>query len=628
MEKKKKGGAHLRKSEVKVLPIVIAALAAVVIIGGAAFLAVSAQSCNTVFPNVSACGVPVAGMTRDEARDAISEAITTPLRLSMQTDNGEEIASREIIPAELMGDETAETLADSAYAIGHSNNLFANTFDYIACLMGSKSVGGSDISSAFAEGALSDAVSAITDEIQSEGVNGNYSISGGVLTIIKGAGGISISENSAFNSALAALKAGESTAVLRAQYLPAAEISLSDIYDSVYCEPRSAEFDKDFNILPGEKGLSFDLELARAEYDAAENGSVVAIPLIETEPEYTDEALSELLFRDKLGSWTSKLTSNETRSKNIELAAAEVNGVVVMPGAEFSFNDTVGERTTSRGFGAAPAYIGGQTVDQVGGGICQVSSSIYYCCLYADLEIVYRTCHLYAASYIPLGMDATVSWGGPDFKFRNNMDYPVKIVAWRDGGELFCELYGTKTTDDYIEMTYEVTNTYNYGVTYREDSSVASGQTRTDVSGITGYKVNTYKARYKGDGTLISRELEATSNYSSRNRVILVAPGELYLYDPSVPAPSAEPTSGDGGETPEETPADTPTEPDKPGEGGETEGEAEPTPEPETPETSPEPSTEPIGGGTSSEGDETPPPDASLPESELIEDANEPGAVQ
>ena len=127
-----------------------------------------------------------------------------------------------------------------------------------------------------------------------------------------------------------------------------------------------------------------------------------------------------------------------------------------------------------------------------------------------------------------------------------------------------------------------------------------------------------------GDGTLISRELEATSNYSSRNRVILVAPGELYLYDPSVPAPSAEPTSGDGGETHEETQPDTPAEPDEPGEGGETGGEAEP----ETPETSPEPSTEPIGGGTSSEGDETPPPDASLPESELIEEANEPDAVQ
>lgn len=628
MEKKKKGGAHLRKSEFKVLPIVIASLAAVVIIGGAAFLAVSAQSCDTVFPNVSACGVGVAGMTRDQARDAISERINSPLRLSMQTDGGEEIASREIFPAELMGDTSAETLADAAYAIGHGNNLFSNTLDYIACLVGGKTVGGADVVSCFAEGALSQAVTEITDEVRSVGVNGNYSISGGVLTIIKGAGGIQISENAAFNAALAAFKNGEDTAVLKAQYLPAEEISISDIYDSIYCEPRSAEFDKDFNILPGEKGLSFDLDRARAEYDAAENGSVVAIPLIETEPEYTDEALSELLFRDKLGSWTSKLTSNETRSKNIELAAAEVNGVVVMPGEVFSFNDTVGERTSSRGFGAAPAYIGGQTVDQVGGGICQVSSSIYYCCLYADLEIVYRTCHLYAASYIPLGMDATVSWGGPDFKFRNNMDYPVKIVAWRDGGELFCELYGTKTSDEYIEMTYEVTNTYNFGVTYREDSSVASGQTRTDVSGITGYKVNTYKARYKGDGTLISRELEATSNYSSRNRVILVAPGELYLYDPSVPAPSAEPTSGDGGETPEETQPDTPAEPDEPGEGGETGGEAAPEPEPETPETSPEPSTEPIGGGTSSEGDETPPPDASLPESELLEEGDEPSEAQ
>jgi vancomycin resistance protein YoaR len=429
-----------------------------------------------------------------------------------------------------------------------------------------------------------------------------------VLTIIKGAGGINISENAAFNAALAAFKAGEKTAVLHAQYLPAEEISISDIYDSVYCQPRSAEFDKNFNILPGENGLSFDLELARAEYDAAENGSVVAIPLIETEPEYTDEALASLLFRDKLGSWTSKLTSNETRSKNIELAAAEVNGVVIMPGEDFSFNDTVGERTTSRGFGAAPAYIGGQTVDQVGGGICQVSSSIYYCCLYADLEILYRTCHLYAASYIPLGMDATVSWGGPDFKFRNNMDYPVKIVAWRDGGELFCELYGTKTTDEYIEMTYEVTNTYNYGVVYREDASVSSGQTKTDVSGITGYKVKTYKARYKGDGTLISRELEATSNYSSRDRVILVAPGELYLYDPSVPAPGSEAESGEEEPAEPETsaPVDAPAEAPS-----------------ETPDAPPEASSEPVGGDTEP-GEEAPAQDESLPDSELIEDGAEP----
>ena len=130
----------------------------------------------------------------------------------------------------------------------------------------------------------------------------------------------------------------------------------------------------------------------------------------------------------------------------MKLSASTINGYVLNCGEVFSYNGAVGQRTAARGYQAAPAYVKGETVDEIGGGICQTSSTLYLACLRGNLEITERHAHRYIPAYIAAGMDATVSWGGPDYKFTNNTDYPIKIVTEYQGDYLTVKLLGTNVT--------------------------------------------------------------------------------------------------------------------------------------------------------------------------------------
>ena len=137
-----------------------------------------------------------------------------------------------------------------------------------------------------------------------------------------------------------------------------------------------------------------------------------------------------MLFRDELATVVTYLYgSTQNRIDNVALAAQSINGIVLAPGQQFDYNEALGERTTERGYKAAGAYSGGQVVQEVGGGICQVSSMVYYAALLSNLQIDTRTCHYFPVSYVNPGMDATVSWGGPEFRFRNDTGYPLRLLA-------------------------------------------------------------------------------------------------------------------------------------------------------------------------------------------------------
>jgi vancomycin resistance protein YoaR len=123
-------------------------------------------------------------------------------------------------------------------------------------------------------------------------------------------------------------------------------------------------------------------------------------------------------------------------------------------------------------------------------------------------------------------MDATVSWGGPDFKFKNSTDYPIKICAWRKGQTVTVELWGTKSDDTYVKMSYEINERHPCGAAYTEDASVPKGSRKVVDPGRAGMKVTTYRCVYGPDGSLLSRKLEAVTYYSARDADIHVAPGE------------------------------------------------------------------------------------------------------
>ena len=324
-------------------------------------------------------------------------------------------------------------------------------------------------------------------------------------------------------------------------------IVLDEVRANYYQEPQDAVVDKEtYEVTMEVYGFDFDLETAIAALDQAQYGDTVTIPMQMIAPEKLGGPMREVLFRDVLAEYQTEHTKDKNRNTNLELACAAINGLILDPGEIFDYNTVVGERTSAKGYKSAAAYSSGKTVQTIGGGVCQVSSTMYYCCLVSDMEIVNRLPHSYVSSYMPLGMDATVSWGGPEFTFKNNTNYPIRIETWVADGYVHCKFIGTDEKDYYIEMEYEITGTNGPTTVYEEyppDNPEGYKDGEVIQTAYKGYWVNTYKNKYdKETGELIVREFDQKSAYKKRDKIIakIVQPTE----------PPAE--------SPEEAPADPP----------------------------------------------------------------------
>lgn len=205
-----------------------------------------------------------------------------------------------------------------------------------------------------------------------------------------------------------------------------------------------------FRFVPGSYGYGFDIAQARALVEEAGFGETLQIPLSRSEPEILGE---EVYFRDVLGTCETKHTDDENRNTNLRLLCAALDGVILQPGEEFSYNETVGERTEARGYKPATAYSGSRMIKDIGGGVCQGSTTLYNCALLADLEILERVCHGAKVGYIQLGLDAAVNWNTKtDLRFKNNFHFPMMIKAEVADGFVKMKILGTDEKDYYIEM--------------------------------------------------------------------------------------------------------------------------------------------------------------------------------
>lgn len=216
----------------------------------------------------------------------------------------------------------------------------------------------------------------------------------------------------------------------------------------VYKDPIDAYYDvhdNEVGLIAAVNGRYIDKEEAATVVgNVFEGCEPVTMKYYVAYPAITADELEEKLFSATLGSYsTSYGGSTSNRASNVARAASLINGTILAPGDVFSFNDTVGKRTVENGFKTASEYANGQTVQGIGGGTCQVSSTLYSATLYADMQIVDRLNHMMAVGYIPLGQDATVSDSGVDFKFKNSSDYPVKISAYTSGGTITVQIIGT-----------------------------------------------------------------------------------------------------------------------------------------------------------------------------------------
>ena len=339
--------------------------------------------------------------------------------------------------------------------------------------------------------------------------------------------------------------------------VPAQKVDLASFRRSVVGGTTNAYYDVETEtIIPETRGVTMTLEQLTTMYEAAEPGETFSFEAPVNLPEVTAEMLEEGLFRDKLATYTTYAYGPAGRQTNVRLAAERCNGVILNAGDVFDYSKTLGPVTPATGFQPAPGYVQGRTVDVNGGGICQVSSTIYATALHANLEIVERHAHGFASSYIGLGLDATVADGGPQFKLRNNTLYPIKIeTVYAKNNNVTVNIWGTKTDDTYVKMVSEVLETTPYGEVIEETDTLPPGERKVDQDPYTGYKVNTYRCVYAGDGTLLSRTFEAYSRYKMRDRLVLV--GKAAEQPPAEEQVSETPLAP---EVPEETAAPRPTE--------------------------------------------------------------------
>lgn len=342
-------------------------------------------------------------------------------------------------------------------------------------------------------------------------------------------------------------------------------LDLKEIFEMLHTESVDASMDMDtFEVTMEVYGYTFDLEEAQKLLSETPYGETLEIPMEIIAPQVLSKDLEEKLFRDVLASTQTPHTNDANRNTNLKLACEAINGLVLMPGETFDYNKTLGERTEARGYKPAGALSAGTSTTEVGGGICQVSSTLYYACLLSDMEIVTRRSHSLPSSYMPMrGIDATVSWGGPEFRFKNNTNYPVRIEAEVSGGQVKVKLIGTDEKDYYIKMeakTVEILNPETIEETYTAAEAKAKGYTNGQVKQqpITGYTVYSYKCKYdKETDELISRDYEATSNYVKKDKIVIVVTPEP-TEPPATQAPTTPPTTPPATEAPTPPPTDPP----------------------------------------------------------------------
>lgn len=580
------GGKRLSGGAGKKPLIIIGILVAVL---AAAYLGLCAYaaSLDVFFPNTTINGVDVAGMTVQQAGEELGSTLpqrTMSFYLPLTDKSGDGVTAPEgetlydpepaaTVSCESLGitqdlDYTAHAQSVYDRSQGQSG-FFQGGWSFLAHLFHSQGAKGVYLEPD--ETVFRQKLSELAQTFSRPAQDTSYEVGQDSLTVTRELDGLAVTEADLEQPIREALSSEADGAVyVDAAILPAQALSAQDIHDAVAGSMKNAGYDAATDsITPEQAGAEFDVAEAQALLDAASPGETVEIPADIQQPHVTAAELKDVLFRDVLGQCRTHVSGTSARINNVKLSAAACNGVVLNTGDVFSYNATTGQRTTAKGYQAAPAYVGGETVDEVGGGVCQTSSTIYYACLRANLEITERYAHRYVPTYIDWGMDATVSWGGPDYKFTNNTDYPIKIVATYSGGYLTVKILGTNVDGTYVKMTNEVLSKTDWETVYKDDETLPAGTEKVTTTPYTGYKVKSYRNVYSADGKLISSTYEATSDYKVRNKVI--------SRGPALPEQPETPVTG-----PAETPAETPTQPPE-----------ETTPSTTTPETStPDPSQE------------------------------------
>lgn len=440
------------------------------------FALINATNSN-IINGISINNIDVSGLSKNEAEEKFQKIIDNMMEEQIILKHGEYEKVVTMKQMELEVDVIDKVF--EACTIGRNKNIIANNYKILEIMLNGKNI---DLSFKFNDEIAQSISNSLDEEWTDKYLENSYFVDGDKLEIIKGKTGVIINKEELERQIKNLVKEKIEGKKINELNIPTItktpeDIDLEKIKEEVHKEPKNATYDKATSTLsPHIDGIDFGISVEEAKKILTEDKEEYEIPLKITKPEITTEKLGEEAFPDVLGSFSTRYdASNKNRSTNLELACEAIDGKILLPGERFSFNVVVGPRTKAKGYLPAGAYSAGELVESYGGGVCQVSTTIYNAALYANLEIVERYNHSLPVSYVNAGLDATVSYGSRDFKFKNSRNYAIKMKAEAKNGILKIEILGIKEKEEFeIELTSEVTDTIPRNTKYVYDSSLAA----------------------------------------------------------------------------------------------------------------------------------------------------------
>lgn len=457
-KQKASSAKSVRKSNSKGVRIAAAAAAAVVVVAAAGY-GIYVNSYDNIMPNTYIENINLGGMTQEEALNTLSQ-IYSEDKLEGKTINFSCMGDKSTIEVKNLAMQfETEQMASDAYSFGREKAGFWNKLsEYTQSIFRKHKL---RPSLSYDEQALTGAISDLCSSHEREPLGYTFRIdNGNSIVIAKPQDGIKVNIENAVDMVedeICTFNFGDVDFVPETTKAP--ELNLDEFYEYITAPAEDASYAKDDNnkvyVVPGKPQIVVN----KSDIEAAvkQNQEEYSVPVQVVNSAVDAEYLQSILYEDTLGSYSTNYGgSSAARASNIRTASNTINGIELLPGEKFDFNKIVGERKASTGYQQAPVYVvkDGKTVSELdyGGGICQVSSTIYCAVSRARLKVIARTSHSKDVTYVPAGMDATVSWGGPEFIFENSTDYPIRIFVDANGGILTARIVGSQVTKPDVKL--------------------------------------------------------------------------------------------------------------------------------------------------------------------------------
>lgn len=477
------------KKGIQISAITLASILFIIVIVVSVFSIINSKD-TKIKKGVSIEGINVSGLSKEEAKNKIQTELLDKLDKTIYFQYGENVYSLALEQLEVK--YLLDQAIEQAYNIGRTGSIIQRDLRVLTLKKQPENI---KIDVTYDDVTLDACILDISAKLPEQVEQPSYYIENGELIITSGKVGKAAQNDETKQIVADALNNKNYNDVY--YDIPTYDkypdkIDVEQIHSEIYKEVQDAYYTAEPRMVyPEETGIDFaeSIETVKEQIEA-EDKKEYTVALKFTPANITLNDLGLEAFPDQLATYSTWYIGSNNRYQNLVVAANKINGTVIMPGETFSYNSTVGERTIAAGFREATVFENNQAVSGLGGGICQVSTTLYNAVLYSNLDVVERTNHMFLSTYFTGGRDATVAWGSLDFKFKNNRNYPIKIVAGVENGGVHVSIYGLKTPDDY---QVEIFSNYIGSGTYQ-----------------------TYKKLIK-DGQEVSTELISTDTYHGRH---------------------------------------------------------------------------------------------------------------